>query len=284
MRCAAVIAVCVAAVCFSFSSAAAQPEIAGRLDRYSRVPDTVFALPKGLKEISGLAAAGHNAVYAHNDEHGIMYKIDIETGDILKAFALGEPTVRGDFEGVAEDRDRLYVITSTGQLHEALIGRHRTRVLFNVYDTGLAKKCEVEGLANGSKPGSFMIVCKHAPITDERRLHIYEWSLEDRNEPAASRLDIPLSQILEPDEREDFRPSAIEFDEATQTIIVVSARNGVMIELSSEGEVLSKRRLPLSDHPQTEGVAILPSGTLVLSDEGQRRGPGKLSVFEPFAQ
>ena len=67
-----------------------------------------FQLARGLTEISGLAVASENSVYAHNDEHGIIYEIDLSSGAILAAFALGEPTVQADFEGIAVFGQRIY--------------------------------------------------------------------------------------------------------------------------------------------------------------------------------
>ena len=49
-----------------------------------------FQLARGLTEISGLAVASENSVYAHNDEHGIIYEIALSNGEIVAAFALGE--------------------------------------------------------------------------------------------------------------------------------------------------------------------------------------------------
>ena len=103
----------------------------------SHPPDHQFFLPQGLSEISGLAVASPNTVYAHNDEYAIVYEIALDTGKALKAFALGKPTVKGDFEDIAVRGGNVYLLASDGHLYEAPIGEHRQRVRYNVYDTGV---------------------------------------------------------------------------------------------------------------------------------------------------
>ncbi|MCZ6702863.1 MAG: hypothetical protein O6940_07455, partial [Ignavibacteria bacterium] len=48
-----------------------------------------ITLPKELIEISGLAVTRDNRVFAHNDEIGTVYEINIETGNIQNQFNLG---------------------------------------------------------------------------------------------------------------------------------------------------------------------------------------------------
>src|SRR3954462_5238642 len=75
-----------------------------------------WKLPDTLHEISGLAALPDGRLFAHDDEHGVIYEIDPAEGELKKSFALGDPPLRGDFEGIAiADRD-FYLMTSDGIL------------------------------------------------------------------------------------------------------------------------------------------------------------------------
>lgn len=239
-----------------------------------------FQLARGLTEVSGLAVASDKSVYAHNDEHGIIYEIALSNGEIIAAFALGEPTTRADFEGIAALEGRIYLVTSTGLLYEAMIGAHRARVRYNIYDTGVGEYCEVEGLTPGPAPAEFLLICKIAHRSAlEGRLLAFKWSLADRMPVRAPWLNIPLSEILTFQERKNFRPSAIEWREQDKSLMVLSARSHLVLTLRRDGTVLLKKTLAAEIHRQAEGVAIMPSGDLVIADEGTMRLPGALTIY-----
>ena len=239
-----------------------------------------FQLVRGLTEISGLAVASDNSVYAHNDEHGIIYEVAVSSGEIISAFALGEPTTQADFEGIAALDGRIYLVTSAGLVYEAIIGAHRARVRFNVFDTGVGEYCEVEGITHGPAAAEFLLICKTARRAAlEGRLVIYKWSLADRMPEVEPWLNIPLPGLLTVRERENFRPSAIEWRVENSSLLVLSARNQLLLNLRQDGTLLSKTSLPRAVHPQAEGVAIMPSGDLVIADEGTMRLPGALTIY-----
>lgn len=241
---------------------------------------TQWQLPRGLVEISGLAAASESTVFAHNDEHAIVYELSLDSGDVVRAFALGDPTEAGDFEGVAVYDGRIYLITSKGKLYEAEIGEHRGRVRYNVYDTGASETCEVEGLSRAPKAGEFLIACKRSKKGQRKdRVAIYRWSLADRVPQKAPAITINYRDFLPLSEREDFRPAGIEWDAATGTIFIVSSRSHIVYAFDEDGVFKRKIRLSKTLHRQSEGVALSPSGKFLIADEGAERGVGVLSVY-----
>jgi len=243
-------------------------------------------LSAGLFEISGLAIASDSSVYAHNDEHSIIYEIDIESGETLSAFAIGTPTLAADFEGIAVDNGRIYLTTSDGLLYESLIGAHQSRQKFNAYDTGVGSFCEVEGLTMGPPHPAggkhFLILCK-SPRQDEMkdRLTIFSWNLNERLPVEVPWLSVERDGILTQQEQKKFRPSGIEWIDQTQQLIVISGRNNQYIRLDKAGEVIAKAKLTSKQHPQAEGLAVMPSGELVIADEGSPLQPGQLSIYGP---
>ena len=245
----------------------------------------ILPMPKGLLEISGLAVASDNSVFAHNDEHGIVYEISIETGDIMRAFAMGDPTIAADFEGIATTTDRIYLITSKGILYESLIGAHQSRVKFNAYDTGVGSNCEVEGLANGpiDEAGwaSFLILCKSPRQPELKdRLTIYQWSLLERRPVTEPWLSVDRDEILLQSEQKKFKPAGLEWQAKTERLFVISGGNRQFLQLTSKGDKISNFVLSDLHHSQTEGLAIMPDGALVFADEGSRAKPGSLSIYK----
>lgn len=271
------------AACIAFVTgwAGAQEGISESADAFDFIGGPrQLALVNGLREVSGLAMATDNSVYAHNDEHGIVYEVMLADGAVKAAFAMGDPTVSADFEGIAAQAGRVYLITSTGLIYEALLGAHRERVRFNVFDTGAGAFCEVEGLATADADGEFLILCKSPKVKElAARLTIYRWSLNDRMPVTETWLQKPYREFLSGDDVRIFRPSAIEWDTTRRTGVVLSARSHHLIIISDEGTVLELRDLDADLHAQAEGVALTPAGELIIADEGAGLGPGRLSVY-----
>lgn len=242
-----------------------------------------FSLPQGLEEISGLAIASPTSVFAHNDEHAIVYEIELERGRVRRAFALGEPTLEGDFEGIARAGDRVFLITSDGLIYAAQIGRHRQRVAYTVHDSGIGPRCEIEGLTLGPVAGELLILCKRArrdglnPAT--RRLTVYRWKIDSEHAVETPFLSLPLADLLAEEERPDFRPSGIDWDGRTKRLSIVSGRNRIMLTFDREGALIEKRRLSARPHPMTEGIAMLGGRWLALADEGSATRRGRLTVY-----
>ncbi|MEO0499543.1 MAG: SdiA-regulated domain-containing protein [Pseudomonadota bacterium] len=238
-------------------------------------------MPRGLIEISGLAVATPDSVFAHNDEHAIVYEVDLRSGKAVRAFALGDPTIPGDFEGIAVRDGRVYLITSDGMLYEAMIGAHRDRVRFHRYDTGVGAACEVEGLSASPEPEGFLILCKRA---HEKRpngqIEIYSWDLEDRTAAEVPAIDASVRALLSKEERRDFRPSGIEWDEPNRRLLIVSARAQLIVALGFDGSLRGRRALISGQHPQAEGITLMPDGRVVVADEGAGQGPGRITIFE----
>jgi hypothetical protein len=270
-----------AALLFGSLAAAAPPgRSASSVSAYlSHPPDHQYFLPQGLSEISGLAVASPNSVYAHNDEYAIVYEIDLGTGKALKAFALGKPTVKGDFEDIVVRSGYVYLLASDGHLYEAPIGEHRQRVRYNVYDTGVGTHCETEGLSNGPQDGEFLILCKKPNENEFKdRLVIYLWNLHDRAPVSTPWLNVSLDGLIQPLDQANFHPSAFYWRRERGSFLIVSAKGHSAIEIDEQGRLIDRVKLNKEEHPQPEGLTLMPDGRLVLSDEGPR-GRGKISIY-----
>jgi uncharacterized protein YjiK len=240
-----------------------------------------FAMPAGLTEISGLAVASPDSVYAHDDNYGIVYELDLASGRVTRAFALDKPTVKADFEDIAERAGHIYLLVSDGRLFEAPLGQHRHRVRYNVYDTGVGSHCETEGLAPGPGDDEFLILCKK-PYEDalKDRLVIYKWSLAERKAVGDPWLDVSLDGVIPPLEQATFHPSGFYWRHETASFLIICARNHTAIEVDEQGRLVNRTKLDKQQHPQPEGITLMPDGRLVIADEGHG-GRGRLSVYSP---
>lgn len=245
-----------------------------------QAPAKEFYLPEGLREISGLAVASNNTVYTHDDNYAIVYEVDLNLQKAIKAFALGKPTVKGDFEDIAVRDGYVYLLTSDGHLYEARAGENRKRVRYNAYDTGVGTHCETEGLVNGAAEGDFLILCKKAhEVEFKDRLVIYNWNLHDRTPVSTPWLNVSLDGLVEKLDQANFHPSAFAWRRDRGALIIVSAKGHSAIEIDLQGRLIDRIKIDKVDHPQPEGLTLMPDGRLVLSDEGPPGGHGKISIY-----
>jgi uncharacterized protein YjiK len=247
-------------------------EPAPLLERYdlSEGAGSSEKLPRALQEISGLAATPDGRLFAHDDERAVVYQLDPETGEIIKAFAVGFLGEKGDFEGIAVAGERFFLITSDGRLFEFREGEPGSTVRYRIHPLNLGMVCEMEGLAVDPAMGTLLLPCK-TPRSDRLKDHLVVLSvaLESMRLDPTPRVAIPLEELDSRGLDDKFHPSSIEVHPGTGSLILVAAREEAMVELSSDGEILATKELKRKDHPQPEGLAFLPDGTLILADEGQ---------------
>ncbi len=228
------------------------------------------ALADGLREISGLAVSADGRLFAHDDETAEIHAIDPSTGRRLLRFGLGRTPLAGDFEGLAIAETRFFLITSAGTLLEFPEGRDRERVEYRRHTTGLGRVCEVEGLAYDGRTRALLAVCKamHAGGPPG----IYAFDLD------SMRLELRPKLVVRRANGEPIHPSGLAVHEPTGHLIVVAARERIVLELDRTGRPLAERRLDRRTHPQAEGVEFLPDGSLVIADEAAG-GRARIAVY-----
>ena len=232
-------------------------------------PERQWRLPRRLREISGLALTPDGRLMGHDDETAIVYQIDIDSGEVVKRFALGDPVLRGDFEGIAIDGDGdFYLTSSSGRLHRFREGDDHAHVAFESFDTGLGDVGEVEGLAFRQADGNVIFACKTSYTPALRgAVALFAWSPRTPELAARPWLTIPVVLLADAIGAGSFHPSSLEFDARTGRLIVLAGRENGMVELDAKGMLLSARGLG-EHHRQAEGATILNDGALIIADEG----------------
>jgi uncharacterized protein YjiK len=243
---------------------------------------TQWELPKKLREISGLAMTPDGRLLAHGDELGIVYQIDYDNGELVKAFALGDPTVRDDFEGIAVQDTVVYLVTSHGKIYRAPEGRDGERVAYEMFDTGLWKQCEIEGLALDTRGQDLLLACKeprNEALAGVRM--IYRWSIHEHRVLDSQSIAIDASVVAHRLDTKSFNPSDITLAPTGGHMIFVASHQQALVETDANGTVVAALRLPLAErHRQPEGLAIAPDGRLLIADEGGK-GRARLGIYRP---
>jgi hypothetical protein len=235
-------------------------------------------LPESLREISGLAFTPDGRLFGHDDERAIVYELDYADGAVKKRFALGDPPDEDDFEAIATTATHLYLITSKGRILEAREGGDGESVPFQTYDAGTERACEIEAAAYISSRDALALTCKR--LFDGRGKHtqIYFFSIVERR--VTDMIDVTMRPATELLGTDKVRISDIAWDETRQRLIAVAAEERALVELDLTGQILYVAHIPRSQHRQAEGIALDPTGKLIVADEGGK-GSAKLTIYEP---
>lgn len=241
-----------------------------------------WKLPDKLNEISGLAVTPDGRLLAVADESAIVYELDYEQGRLVKAFALGAPTVRGDFEGIASLEGRVWLVTSDGIIYESAEGADGERVAYEAHPTDVGESCEIEGLAQRRTESLLLLLCKDLrPASTLEGLAIFAWSTAERQVLHPLTLRLPDRRIVNELRNPRLRPSGIAVDEHSGHLLIVAARPRALIQITADGAFVAAAELP-ARHRQSEGIEILGDGRLLVADEGGSH-KARLAVYRPAA-
>jgi uncharacterized protein YjiK len=236
-------------------------------------------LPKQLTEISGLAITGDNRLFAHNDEVGTVYEVDISTGEITNEFYLSKQKVKKDFEGIAVVKDSLFLVTSSGVIYKFPYPGDKKNVDYKIFNTFLSAKYNVEGLCYDEAANSLLLACKdYAGKKLKRYKAIYSFNLSSYKLLKDPEYLINLDSLKNKFNIDNFSPTGIEVHPKSGNVFVLSSHEKVIVELSSDGDLLFAVKLKSKNHRQPEGITFLSNQSLLISDEGQNK-KGKLTII-----
>ncbi|HEX9658080.1 MAG TPA: SdiA-regulated domain-containing protein [Bacteroidota bacterium] len=250
----------------------AEQQVEGWLDKYdlSNKAAVVVNLPRKVNEASGLAVSSDGRLFTHDDERGVVYQIDHQSGEALKKFFVGTLTAHADFEGIAIAGDRFFMVTSGGNLFAFNEGADDERVKYDIYRTPLTASNDVEGLEYDPESNALLLPCKKYPGKgSEGYKAVYAVPLETMKMEKQPRLLIPLSAVSEKSRKGNFNPSGIALHPRSGTFFIISADGETIVELTKDGVVLGQRELSKKINPQPEGIAFAPDFSLLICNEGQ---------------
>jgi hypothetical protein len=231
-------------------------------------------LPGALREVSGLALDGEGHLWAHDDERGVLHRIEDGGNDVVERRVLGPASVRGDFEGLAWDGSRFHLTTSTGTLVSFAPGTEEQVASYTLRRTDAADLCEVEGLVHDPATDRLLLACKtvtHRPWRGH--LVVLEVGVP-RGGDAATPGPLPVRPrfLVSPEALDEagldaLSPSGITRAPDGDGWWIVAARQRRLVHISDDGRVVDQARLH-SRHDQAEGIVIEGGAVLTLVDEG----------------
>ena len=243
-------------------------------------PLAKWVLANHLSEISGLALTSDGRLLTHGDESARVYELDYRRGRIGKQFKLGKELLRGDFEGITNANDTLFLIGSNGRLYQFQEGKNGDRVEYTSHDTRLKAECEFEGVAFDPAIHSLLLACKNVRTAGAIRdsLVIYRWKLPSGSDPHPTRLTVPLDRVIGPNGWKGLHPSDITVDPISGNYVLVAGPENALIEITPAGELVFARPLP-AGLAHAEGVAITKDSILIISTEARPNKRAAVTLY-----
>lgn len=239
-----------------------------------RSPVARWELPGHLREASGLAVSRPGFVVVHNDERGLVVEVDYRTGRVAREWWFGEPVVRADFEGIEVIEGEVTLMSSDGRLWSARLPQESGVITpWRVVDTGLGRRCELEGLAHDGS-GSWIIPCKR-PTHDQRPDAPASLFVLPQDTPGPPR-EVAVTSASR---RRSLGPSAITVTTDGDWLVLFGPERAIGL-VTAQGRLTTLLEWPARNHRQPEGITI-DRDRLVIADEGAGRSPGTLTVYGP---
>ncbi len=234
------------------------------------------ALPRFLREASGLARVNEHQLLTHNDEKGHIYSIALPSLHITKLVSLGNPVVLDDFEGIAVSGNNLYMITSTGKLYvipNVSFTAANQLANWSILNTGLAAACEVEGLHFDR--GKLLIPCKNIykqngkKKSNKDRITVYSY-IPGKDTKASELFSINDDRL------KGNRKKVTGIDSDANFYYFLTPANVLQVNR----DTLSFQLFPLDSaaHTQPEGIAMMGNGSVYLVDD-RKEGSGGVSHY-----
>ena len=244
--------------------------------------DSRIELGKGLAELSGLAFTADGRLLVHGDEKAVISQIDPADGAPLDQFTFTGPhgVLHGDFEDIQVVGERIFLVTSSGELYE---GRERADgwgVKAVRLSGGLEGVCEAEGMAWDQSTRSLLLLCKQVKSKRWRNdVVILAVSSETGRVDEQPRMIIPEQQLAHVTGARHFNGTAMTRHPVTGTYILIAGPQHAYAEVDARGRVLAGGRLDPQRHRQPESIAIASDRTLLIGDEAA----GKTATITGYA-
>ncbi|MBC6992913.1 SdiA-regulated domain-containing protein [Neolewinella lacunae] len=248
-------------------------------------PEQVVDLPEALTEISGLSSwYTDDQVLAVQDEDGELFVVDVRTGEIEETFSFGK---NRDYEGVARNGDKIYVLESDGKVHylDYVEGTKEYKAV--KLETSFSSRDDTEGLAYDPVLNRLLITPKEQELTtddeaDDHQRGIYAYDPElglMAPEPLFTIDEYAVGQVVYGQrQRFNIKPSGIAVDPITKDLYVLASIGNILVVIDRESNIKHIELLREKMFRQPEGLTFNARGDLFISSEG-RGGDGVLATY-----
>ncbi|GAA0878746.1 hypothetical protein GCM10009119_17140 [Algoriphagus jejuensis] len=229
---------------------------------------TRVILPDDLEEISGIAWQ-KNELLAIEDESSIIYRINPETGKILKKTKFEK---NRDIEDLLVQNDTAWVLRSNGNLYRIVDFREKDSQTV-IFGFPSRDSRDLEAIVVAIDEPFILVFCKVCEWDeDPDRASFYRFDLGTMKFDSTSAGKIEKSQLVgllpaKALEKLKIQPSAAAVHPLTKEYYLLSSTGKWLMTLNKAMQPTSIHQLNPSLFKQPEGMTFAPDGTLYISNE-----------------
>ena len=246
-------------------------------------PSKSFELPIELAEISGLTySATTNRLFSINDEQGIVYAIDVQSGAVTEEIEFGKAD---DYEGIASHDGYIYIAESNGNVK---VIKEKSKAKIIEFNDRLSSDNDIEGLCYDPHTKTLLIAAKGDSETEGNTKHVksiftmnidngavrkqayIQLNIKESYKSLNDKEDGVVSSISTSSRFRKYGPSGIAVDPTSNLIYLLSSNSKSLTILDHNGTVKSIVLLDKNLHIQPEGITFDKSGNLYISNEGKK--------------
>jgi len=238
-----------------------------------------LALPRKLREISGICFLDDHTLACVQDEKGIIFIYDIIQKKIISECKFGPD---GDYEGIAIRNNDAFVITGDGVLYE--IGNFLKNPLVKTYNINLNEGSETESIFYENKNDRLLIAFKNKKKKYvEPAIYSYNPSLHQFD--SINTIRVNIERRLFPNHKKSdlkafWSPSDLTINYQKNEIYVIDAINCNLLIIDINGEMKKVIELDANQFPHPEGIAVNSVGDVFICNDGQKGGVGNIIKFK----
>ena len=253
-------------------------------------PTQRIQLPEILHEVSGLTIIDNSTFACVQDELGIVFFYNMESKEIIRKIQFQK---KGDFEGITEVNNSLYILRSDGYLTEIEDYKSDNYKISN-YKTNVPAK-DNEGLCYDPANNRLLIGSKsklnlETASKDSRGIFGFDLSSKELTKNPVFEFDVNHlmecalhNNITFPDKQKKngklamgklkFKISAIAIHPLSRKLYLVSATDYLLFVFDESGNPELIEQLDAGLFNKAEGITFFDNGDMLVTNEGQDQNP-----------
>lgn len=253
-------------------------------------PTEKIHLPEILHEVSGLTMIDNSSFACVQDELGIVFFYNLDEKEITREIHFEK---EGDFEGITEVGNSIYILRSDGHLTE--IENYTTdNFIIHTYDTNIPAK-DNEGLCYDASHNRLLIGSKskldlETKSKDTRA--IFEFSLATKQLTKSPVIEFDVNTLMDYASKNNivfaskvkkngdikegklkFKMSAIAIHPLSRKIYLISAKDYLLFVFDESGNPEYVEQLDEQLFNKAEGITFFDNGDMLITNEGQDHKP-----------
>jgi uncharacterized protein YjiK len=266
-------------ICITFIPTGCTERSHGSPEGYNLRHAKSFQLGKELVEISGIFYnADDTSLLAISDNKEKIYQINLKTKK-LKDYT-GKFAGKFDYEDIVKVKDSSYVLISNGTILAVPKNAKDSSTTVRYRFWSQAKN-DFETLYHDPSANALIMICKSCEHEKGEELRTaYKFNLSTRSFDSSEYYTISIDSVKARIKNDDanFKPSAAAIHPIEKRLYILASAGQLLVITDLKGIVLQAYRLHPDRHPQAEGIAFAPDGTMFISNEG-KYGKATLQIF-----